>query len=106
VPKRRATRSIADELGALMAAERERSSARPTTIRQLAARLDVNQGHLSRMLSGTRPLPAKTIAAIAKIYGVAPDFFAEYRRARVIELAATDLTLLDAVYDRITSRES
>jgi transcriptional regulator with XRE-family HTH domain len=87
-----------------MALERDEGSGLPTTIRQLALRLGIDQAHLSRMLAGTRPLTADTVAAIADVYSRPPDHFAEYRRARVIEESAANPTLLDKIYDQIKSR--
>jgi plasmid maintenance system antidote protein VapI len=104
VSSRRALKPIKDELRDLMALERARGSELPTTIRQLAPHLGMDQAHLSRMLAGTRPLPADTIASIADVYGLPPDYFAEYRRARVIEESIVNPTLLDKVYDQIRSR--
>lgn len=82
------------------------ASPAPTSIRELAQRLGVNQAHLSRMLAGTRPLPKDVVAAIAAEFAVPPDHFAEYRRAVVIEATADEPSLLDPVYDRLRRRRT
>jgi transcriptional regulator with XRE-family HTH domain len=102
---RRSTIPIAEELRKLMAATPPRGgdshSARPHSVRELAQRIGVNQAHLSRMLTGTRPLPKDVVVAIASAFALPPDHFAEYRRALVIETTRDEPWLLDPVYDRL-----
>jgi transcriptional regulator with XRE-family HTH domain len=109
MPGRRSTRPISDELRVLMDdATRRGAGTRsvPRSVRELAERVGIHQAHLSRMLAGTRPLPPAVVAAVAAEFAVAPDYFAEYRRAVVIEAAATDPALLDPVYDRLRKRRT
>lgn len=83
-----------DEVARLLA---ERSISQRT----LANELGVSQGWLSRALRGERPFPPELIEATAKLLGVQPSHFIEYRRAAVIRAIDEDPTLLDRMYRQV-----
>ena len=74
--------------------------------RALARSVGVNQSYLSR-LSGenARQLPSMAVAAaVAKALDLPADYFAEYRRAAVIEAMDGDAALRDKLYELVARR--
>lgn len=95
----RTDRSFAEELPRLLL-ERGLSQ------RALARSIAINQSHLSR-LSGpnARQLPSRSVsAAVAVALGLPTDYFAEYRRATVIEAIDRDAALRERFYAHVKAR--
>jgi transcriptional regulator with XRE-family HTH domain len=75
---------------------------RGLSMRELARRVQVDQAHLSRIISGPEPKPAsgRLAARVAEALDLPAEYFPEARRARVIELIDEDPDLRDRLYDR------
>lgn len=95
----RTTKRIEEELPRLLAERR-------TSLRWLAQQVGVQQSHLSRIL-GVEPRrrATKKIAAdIAVALGLPSDYFAEYRRAVVVDAMEEDPAIGDPIYNRLKRR--
>ena len=73
------------------------------SVRALAARIGINDSHLSRVLRQAdykTPSPDLT-TRVAGALGLPADYFREFREAYVIELIKTDPKLLNKLYSRL-----
>jgi transcriptional regulator with XRE-family HTH domain len=79
---------------------------KPMSLRALAAKVDVQQSHLSRVLGakGARTPSRELLERIAKVLGVPPEHFREYRQLLVIEAIKSDVDLLDRTFAALTKR--
>jgi transcriptional regulator with XRE-family HTH domain len=61
--------------GAVSTAVREALDQRGISVNKLARRLGISHSHLSRQLSGERPIPVKQAIEMANITGLPPATF-------------------------------
>lgn len=64
----------------------------------------ISSGALSRYMNGTRGIRldnrgARTVRRLAEVFGLAPDYFLEYRIWRLYRLACVDPEAASAAYD-------
>jgi DNA-binding Xre family transcriptional regulator len=73
------------------------------TLRELAARIEMSPGHLSRILRGDegKQPTREALERLAAALNVPPDHFGEYRAIRVSEAVREDPKLRDRLYRRI-----
>jgi transcriptional regulator with XRE-family HTH domain len=93
----RTDRSFSEEVPKLLG-ERAMSQ------RALARVVGINQSHLSRLSGpGARQVPSLSLAAaVAEALDLPPDYFIEYRRARVIQAMDSDGSVRDRLYALVT----
>jgi transcriptional regulator with XRE-family HTH domain len=73
---------------------------------ELCRAAEVSPGAVCRYLGGSRGTRldakgAKSVARIASVLGVCPDYFREYRAWRLREITVASPTLMDDFYDLI-----
>jgi transcriptional regulator with XRE-family HTH domain len=70
--------------------------------RNLARAVDVDPGHVSRLLGRWRRPPSPALMQrVADVLGVEPDIFIEYREWLVIEAVRSDAALREQLYRRL-----
>lgn len=76
---------------------------RDLSMRQLAARADVNVSHLSRLVNGKagRSATGELAIKLARALELPDDYFPETREQMVIEAVRTDAALRESVYRRL-----
>jgi transcriptional regulator with XRE-family HTH domain len=76
------------------------------SLRQLAAAAGTSAPHLSRVLRGADyKTPSGTLAeAVAKVFGLPPDYFPEARMAALVETLAGNAKLRDELFDKHVKR--
>lgn len=74
------------------------------SLRELARRADATAPHISRLIRRVdyRNTPgADLLARIARVFDLEPEYFAEYREARVVEAVKKDPKLRDQLFRRL-----
>ena len=82
----------------------ELMDARQMTPTDVWAAAGITHATLSRYLHGFRGIVldhrgAETVCKLARVFGVTPDYFVEYRAWRVREIARTNPELVEPLYD-------
>jgi transcriptional regulator with XRE-family HTH domain len=77
------------------------------TYRETAAGSGSRPGNLNHIVHGNRPVPSdERIEAIARAFGVEPEYFLNYRLRRVARRLETTPTLMDSLYRRLSETGS
>jgi plasmid maintenance system antidote protein VapI len=76
--------------------------------RELADAVGVDPAHISRLLkrgSSARATP-QLLARVARAFGLAPEFFVEYREWCVLEAVRSNPSLREQIYARVVASPS
>jgi transcriptional regulator with XRE-family HTH domain len=82
---------------------------RGMSLRELGRRADVDVGHLSRLLRGAdyrRSPSLDVVERVAVAFGLAPEYFVEFRAKWIAAQLDKDPTLLNQTFDRLRRRSS
>jgi transcriptional regulator with XRE-family HTH domain len=76
------------------------------TQRELSAAVGVDPAHVCRLLrrGSSRRATPELVVRVADAFGVAPEYFPEYREWRVLEAVRTDPSLRERLYAGIAGR--
>lgn len=79
---------------------------RQMSLRSLASAVGVSDSHLSRVLRGAdyKTPSADLTRRVALALGLPPEYFREYREARVIETVRSDTKLMNRLYRQLQRR--
>jgi plasmid maintenance system antidote protein VapI len=72
--------------------------------RALAADVDVNESHVSRVIAGKVAASGEFAGRVAEALGLPTDYFPDYREAKAIEAIKNDPALRDHVYSGLGRR--